>query len=145
MVFVLAGICDVTKRNPVSKKVVLRMKTRKEIKRSLCASYKACFEAVKPHLNAAKLIFCPLDGIHLSTYNKEVELSTGSAQHAVDRAVVKINAYIEQLNASNGVVGPRLDPRTPGEYSGLYDGLHPTRQLVDNWATCIAQCVCINM
>ena len=78
----------------------------------------------------------------MDTYNG-VSTSVDSVrqQEEVDRAMPAINAYIGRLNTQNRVMGPNLG----GSYWDLWDGLHPSADLLYYWATEIKNCVHLNL
>ena len=89
---------------------------------------------MKKHYPQTTYILCPLYGIDINAYNKQV--GTYRYQEVLDQAIIRVNMSIGKLNARNGQTPPficnlihRYRPKTKTYltlYKKLVDGLHPS-------------------
>ena len=85
------------------------------------------------------IAFGGLIGVNLNAYNGIAGMSPQQA--IVDEAIIRINAFIKDLNARNHVIHPRLTSkihwwkkgRCHNQYHLLYDGLHLGPVVIQNW------------
>lgn len=108
IVFVLNGICDVTRRDRVTKLV----KPRYESEDLMINLYKEYMTTTTHQIQhylgkcPRRVIFGPLIGIDLVKYNQIV--INESHQASIDSVIHRLNVEINRFNESNGAITPWL-------------------------------------
>lgn len=147
LIYILNGICDVTTIRSYRPWSVAK---RKPTPDSTLSSYSIEMDSLHAQLYPMSyflgyklmIIFAPLVGIDLATYNQDQVPSRSSQQLLLNDSIYLINKHSHTVNTSMGIVTPPLSSTTHVRRRGKYrfnprmlsDGCHTTRRLSNYWA-----------
>ena len=108
---------------------------------------------LKPHCK--KVVLCHLIGLNFAMYNQfkwSQCCQYPDEQSVVNEGVILVNQAITMMNQDNGVVAPwtqdtvhnLVNGRRVHRYNKLYDGLHPSNELMTQWAKLIVKSAITN-
>lgn len=157
-IYYLAGICSLTNKDKVTKKVSSRYYDPLVAARCYNHTLVAAYDRITsyPASGNTKIIFAPITGMSLATYNREGSSSiqgTISAQDYLNRSIVHINREIVKFNVARQVITPwlsrtvhRRHRRTnTNSYHRLSpDGCHLSDEIYSYWAHALKKAVLIN-
>lgn len=147
MVYILNGICDLTKiRSYDPWTIAMRSVTAEnavnnyllEVDSLLSQLYSLSANVGHPLM----IIFAPLTGVNIGAYNQYPDDLPSPEQPTLNASIHMINKRIHALNTAMGIVTPPLSSATHQRCRGkyrfisrmLYDGCHPTQELCFYWA-----------
>lgn len=156
LIVILAGVCDLTRRDRTLKTTHLRHNTVNENVNHVIGSAKSALDLIKA-LGNHRVTLATITGIDLADYNNP-ERSNMTAdeyryycqntkvmhtqQDILNTSVLEINRQITALNRSNsvptiwtgGVVHTHSKRKTHHHYIRLFDGCHADSQTKKEWA-----------
>lgn len=149
----LAGICDITRKNRESKLVSLQDDSVED----MVLKFEASMDTARSHLRvnlmerAHKLVFCHVTGMEIARYNNQA--TRHPEQERLDEMIPAINQAITAFNVSNDVLTPWLardvlmnrskhkGKKTCRYYRLNTDGLHLTDELQEKWAEILMRAI----
>ena len=163
LIIVMAGICDVTSRNPQSKATSLIHHTEREITEHVMTAAYEANNTIKA-ISRAKVSFATVTGIDLSDYNNvtrrhmshqeyEDYCATNKRAHPdqelLDTAILTINRKIIELNIKNNspttwtasAVHSYFKNSHHHYYRRLRDGCHAHPRTARDWAKFIIKTI----
>lgn len=155
-IYLLAGLCSVTYKDPKLKTVSVRATDsdvstehyRMEVFQSLEFISSVIGE------NKLKCVVAPITGMDLSIYNKGQVVGLYDVQQSIlNNSIIEINKLIVQVNEGNNIMTPWLchiiHKRKRDKICHLYhklasDGCHLTDEIRMAWAECLSDAVLKN-
>lgn len=143
-IYLVAGICDITRRDKDTKMVSLRLQETEAALETQLYYMKSAADSIAAVLTGTeyKLIFAELTGMCISTYNQT--LYPHEHQSILDDTVMQVNNEKVGINRENGCYTPWLarhvhKNKKNGSKVTKYhklseDGLHLTQELKEKWA-----------
>lgn len=148
MVIILGGICSITKitYNP-TKAATLRYNNEDELVH--CFEKECDFTQIGVN-HGLPILLSPIVGMDLQKYAGFMDKDLFQMQPTLDSAVIRINRLIRETNELNGLPTPNTSScihRCRGKNKGyrthyckLYDGCHPSAEVLDIWSETIKAC-----
>lgn len=148
LIIIFGGICSIMKitYNP-TKTAILRYNTEDEIVQYF---KKECDFSQTRVTHGLPLLLSPIVGMHLIAYAGSMDSRLYQMQPTLDGAVTRINRFIRETNELNGFPTPNTSScihRCRGKnrgywthYCKLYDGCHPTTEVLISWSETIKTC-----
>lgn len=156
-IYCTAGICGLTYKNKITRKVALRSRnpeaTAQQYEQSLIlAEKRICRELIH---HECKIVFAPLTGMSLKIYNHNMDVSYPSDhQLLLNNRVKLVNRAIVRINEANSVATPWMSRvihrRHRKSYMNSYhrlsqDGCHLSPDIRLSWASALKRAIINNM
>lgn len=148
LAMIFGGICSITRitYNP-SRAAILRHSTEDELVQCFVNE---CDSTFGKETCGIPTLLIPLIGMDLMVYAGSSDTSLHYMQPILDSTVVRINKYIKRVNDLKGLPTPNTSScihRCRGKdrgyrthYRKLYDGCHPTEEVLYTWSEAIKNC-----
>ena len=168
--YIFGGVNDITTKNYATGNVTVNYADVDTMHTTLMARYTDCFKTVKSANASVKVIFLPLIGLDVATYNGRPRCKIGTGayltnwkddilehpmQGLVNDGVIAINETLIALNATQKKSTPLIHHtvhkrnRKHSPYRHLYfkleDGLHPSNTIALAWSAVISKVVKKNL
>ena len=144
LILMFGGVCDITRRNPVTKITSLRWEDPQVIYDNYVTSMETVYYLIRnaPATAHCKVVFVPVVGVDLNRWNHIKSEYFHPQQKALNEVIVKVNRYLTEFNTRNHMLTPWIlntchelvgRKRWSHHYKGLDDGCHfdiDTLQLV---------------
>ena len=151
LIIMLVGICDITKRDPNTKKTTLRYKSTQCTVEHVLQQARTSLDMLR-QMGVGRISYATITGIDLTTYNKNSKQQ--DRQHCEDKelqrqqvtmnqAVLQVNKKIVEINTelntpttwTAGYVHRYFRKKHHHYYRRLEDGCHPTSEAAKYWVT----------
>ena len=156
LIIIMAGICDLTWRDKITKITSIRYKNPEETVQHVIDAAKAAYDLLKA-TNDYKISFATLTGIDLADYNHPPRKNMTSDeyknytinqkqphedQNTVNKAIIEINRQLTSINQANGIPTAWLAGVVHNYFRGKYhhyyvklaDGCHADERTKIEWA-----------
>lgn len=155
-IYLLAGICSVTIKDPISKIVSLRIVDQAALLKQLEMeiSHSIDFVSMIIEDKNVRCVVAPITGMDLRKYNQgQTAASSDTHQSILNDSIVEINKYIVSVNSANNIVTPwvsrYIHKRARNDICHHYhklsnDGCHLTDELRMLWADALSVAVLNN-
>ena len=152
-VVVLGGICSVTRKNPNTGNLSLRIPSTHYASTNVMEQLEGMMAAAAGWNPNMKVLVCELFGVNLSVTNHLPGPAPHPQQHLVNSIVMDINTRIPALNTYYQVLTPatgdichdiNIDGEPTSDYTYLQDGCHPDSTAVNELADTISLCLMEN-
>ena len=151
LIIMLVGICDITVRDPGTKKTTLRNKTVQDTTEHVLQEARDSLDMLK-QMGANQISYATITGIDLVTYNmnnKKQDRQPGDDnewqrhQLTMNQAILQVNRKIVEINTemhtpttwTAGYVHRYFRRKYHHYYRRLEDGCHPTHEAAKYWVT----------
>lgn len=158
LIFCLAGICDLTMKDPKSKTVATRYVNPFEAQVSFKAILEAAYKILSKESGiktGSKCIFAPITGMRLDVHNKRpghtIDLVN---QFNLNETIPLINSDITEFNSLHGFSTPwtscTIHRRTRKSFTNNYeklatDGCHLSPLVLKHWADALHDAILKNI
>ena len=161
-IIIMAGVCDITRRDRTTKITQLRYENVEECVQHVINAAKAAYELLEA-AGQHKISIATVTGLNLTDYNnRQRKYMTDdeydsysntrlehSTQDCLNDSIIEINRQITALNKANAVpstwtsttVHSYYRKRHHHNYQNLADGCHPNEETKLRWAKQIAKSV----
>lgn len=143
-IYILSGINTMTKLDKRTRIVTLAAPERNKIVQIYQDEMNFSLALLRKNINTkTKVIFAPLIGMNLSSYNKTTAESESVNQGILNDALLDINSVIIAMNKSNQCKTPWTQSLVHRYFRGKYhhyyerldeDGCHLKEEVLDNWS-----------
>lgn len=146
-IYILAGLCDITVKDPLSKCVTNRHASTAVALAIYQSEMNKAQEEIKAMLKyraPVKVIFAPVTGMNLAVYNKRQNNQMDEvSQRQLNESIAVVNSTIINRNTLLGLATPWthsvIHRRTRTSFSNLYhklsgDGCHLSPPVLTHWA-----------
>ena len=163
LIVVMAGICDITRRDRQTKTISLRYAEIDRMVEAVMEGVRSAYKTIELKVSA-RVSFATVTGLDLAdSNNKQIrnmnqeeylryakdQKKTHPDQYKLNTAVTQLNRKITAFNQANGtpttwtaeIVHPCLRGRHRAYYWRLSDGCHPTHNTRRRWARQIARTI----
>ena len=143
VIFFLSGVNDITAWDDVSQRYKLVYQTPEDMFTGIIGAIQQFETAYHSRFPRATIIFGQITGLDLSVYayiqdhNPAHQTIVNQGSQLINREITNINErnWVPTLWTAKHVHRPRGGGRTTNYYRQLSDGLHPTANLLQLWAS----------
>ena len=140
--YIMAGVNNITWRDPVTRKCYLKYHTPPELSDSIMDEIEELLRYCVSTCGLRDVIMVPITGLHLNQYNNFP--SWHPEQWVINWGLMDLNTNIVTMNAACGFSTPLThhyvhkstgrNRRMRHHYTRLWDGLHPRGDTLYRWA-----------